>query len=153
MAVSYTKPASQLLRKGRTSIENQVYLVTFVTEGRTHRFTNLHCGRLMIRTLMETSRVKSLAFVVMPDHVHWLIQLLDEASLSKVLHKVKSVSAFRLNKHLKRRGRFWQSGFHDHAIRKEEDMKAAARYIIANPRRAGLVTNVGDYSHWDAVWI
>ncbi|MFV3292807.1 transposase, partial [Pseudomonas sp. NY11955] len=28
-----------------------------------------------------------------------------------------------------------------------------ARYIIANPIRAGLVSRVGDYSHWDAVWL
>lgn len=107
----------------------------------------------MIRAMMDSKQAKSLAFVVMPDHVHWLIQLLDEASLSKVLHRVKSVSAYRLNKHLKRRGRFWQSGFHDHAIRNEEDIKVAAWYIIANPKRTGLVTKVGDYSHWDAVWV
>jgi REP element-mobilizing transposase RayT len=142
-----------MLRSGRVSIQNQVYLVTFVTEGRKHRFTNLYFGRLMIKILMETRQVKSLAFVVMPDHVHWLMQLLDEASLSKGLHRVKSVSAYHLNKTLKRKGRFWQSGFHDHAIRSEEDIRAAARYIIANPVRAGLVTKVGDYSHWDAIWL
>lgn len=148
-----TKPSSNLLRKGRASVQNQVYLVTVVTDGRKHHFVDLYCSRLMIRAMMDSKQAKSLAFVVMPDHVHWLIQLLDEASLSKVLHRVKSVSAYRLNKHLKRRGRFWQSGFHDHAIRNEEDIKVAARYIIANPKRTGLVTKVGDYSHWDAVWV
>jgi REP element-mobilizing transposase RayT len=151
--MSFPKPASHTLRTGRVSIQNQVYLVTFVTEGRKHHFKNLYCGRLMIKTLMDTTQVKSLAFVVMPDHVHWLIQLLDEAPLSKVIHRVKSVSAYHLNKTLKRKGRFWQNGFHDHAMRKEEDIRVAARYIIANPIRAGLVTKVGDYSHWDAVWV
>ena len=151
--MNYTKQAGHKLRKGRVSIQNQVYLVTFVTEGRKHRFTNLQCGRLMVNTLMDSTRVKTLAFVVMPDHVHWLIQLLDESSLSKALHRVKSVSANRLNRYLKRKGRFWQSGFHDHALRREEDIKGAARYIIANPLRAGLVSNVRDYPHWDAIWI
>ncbi len=28
----------------------------------------------------------------------------------------------------------------------------AARYIIANPVRAGLVYSVRDYPYWDAVW-
>jgi len=102
---------------------------------------------------MRSKNAKTLAFVVMPDHVHWLIQLPDKTPLSKVLHSIKSVSAHRLNRHLKRKGRFWQDGFHDHALRKEEAVIDAARYIIANPKRAGLVSTVRDYSHWDAIWV
>jgi REP element-mobilizing transposase RayT len=146
-------PSSSKLRKGRVSLENQIYLVTFVTDGRKHRFTNLQCGRLMIRAMVDSKRVDTLAFVVMPDHVHWLIQLLDDVSLSQVLHTAKSVSAHRLNNYLKRKGRFWQNGFHDHALRKEEDIKDAARYIISNPVRAGIVSSVRDYPHWDAIWV
>jgi hypothetical protein len=28
-----------------------------------------------------------------------------------------------------------------------------ARYIVANPLRAGLVEHLGDYPLWDAVWL
>jgi len=28
-----------------------------------------------------------------------------------------------------------------------------ARYIVANPLRAGLVESVRDYPHWDAIWL
>jgi len=28
-----------------------------------------------------------------------------------------------------------------------------ARYIVANPIRAGLVDNIGQYPYWDAVWL
>jgi hypothetical protein len=28
-----------------------------------------------------------------------------------------------------------------------------ARYIVYNPVRAGLVSRIGDYPHWDAVWV
>ena len=49
--------------------------------------------------------------------------------------------------------RLWQTGFHDHALRREEDLAATARYLIANPLRAGLVQRVGDYPFWDAVWV
>jgi len=38
-------------------------------------------------------------------------------------------------------------------MRKEEDLQALARYIVANPLRAGLVKRVGDYPHWDAMWL
>lgn len=47
----------------------------------------------------------------------------------------------------------WQANYHDHAVRKEEDLKEIARYIVANPLRAKLVSRIGDYSLWDAVWL
>jgi putative transposase len=140
-------PSSHALRKGRVSLQNQIYLVTFVTEDRKNRFADFQCARLMAKSLNNSRHTKTLAFVVMPDHVHWLIQLLDETTLSRVLQTTKSVSAHRINRYLKRKGRFWQDGFHDHALRREEAVVDAARYIIANPLRAGLVGNVRDYPH------
>ncbi|MNE68641.1 hypothetical protein D3C80_1643130 [compost metagenome] len=50
-------------------------------------------------------------------------------------------------------GRLWQKGFHDHALRREEDVKAVARYVVANPLRAGLVEKLADYPFWDAIWL
>jgi putative transposase len=147
------EPVSHSLRNGRVSLQNQIYLVTFVTADRKHRFSDFQCARLMIRRLKKARHTKTLAFVIMPDHVHWLLQLQDETPLSRVLQTTKSVSAHQLNLHLKRHGKFWQDGFHDHAIRKEESVIDAARYIIANPLRAGLVSNVRNYPHWDAVWL
>lgn len=49
--------------------------------------------------------------------------------------------------------RVWQRGFHDRALRQEEDLIATARYVVANPLRAGLVDRIGDYPWWDAVWL
>ena len=34
-----------------------------------------------------------------------------------------------------------------------EDLVGVARYIVANPVRAGLVNRVGEYPYWDAVWL
>jgi hypothetical protein len=49
--------------------------------------------------------------------------------------------------------RLWQDGFHDHGIRREEDLRKVARYIVGNPLRAGLVDNILNYPYWDAVWL
>jgi hypothetical protein len=38
-------------------------------------------------------------------------------------------------------------------MRKDQDLQVAARYIVANPLRAGLVKRVGDYPLWDAIWL
>jgi len=147
------QPSSHKMRKGRVLLQNQVYLLSFMTKGREPRFSDFYSARLIINSLKKSRHTKTLAFVVMPDHVHWLIQLLEGASLSRVVQTAKSVSAHQINHYLERRGQFWQDGFHDHALRSEEAVIEAARYIVANPIRAGLVRSVRDYSHWDAVWI
>ncbi len=67
--------------------------------------------------------------------------------------RTKSRTTVALNRKLRREGPLWQPGFHDRAIRKEEDLQAVARYIVANPVRAGLAGKVGDYPLWDATWL
>ena len=90
----------------------------------------------------------------MPDHVHWLFSLTGNRSLDQVMHSMKSYSGKQIEKTLDNgRGAVWQPGFHDHALRKEEDLIHTARYIVANPVRAGLVSRIADYSLWDAKWI
>jgi len=93
------------------------------------------------------SVVETLAFVVMPDHVHWLVQLKDGGGLGEAVRRFKARVSLALGCPV------WQRGFHDHALRSDEDVVVAARYIVANPVRAGLVQRSGDYSHWDAVWV
>ncbi|MFO1311380.1 MAG: hypothetical protein U1F41_04875 [Burkholderiales bacterium] len=50
-------------------------------------------------------------------------------------------------------GGLWQRGFHDHALRREEDIVDVARYVVANPLRAGLVGRIGDYPFWNCAWL
>lgn len=89
----------------------------------------------------------------MPDHSHWLLQLGEAVDLPQVMNVAKGRSAVAVNRLLGRAGSVWQRGYHDHALRREEDMLAIARYVIANPLRAKLVEHVGEYPLWDAAWI
>lgn len=138
------------LRSGRYSQSRQIYMITVVTAERRRIFEHFSAARTLIgclKTENDLQRASTLAFVVMPDHLHWLMQLGEGATLSHVVRGVKSLTSHRLGSSV------WQRGFHDHAVRHNEDLKAMSRYIIANPIRAGLVSSVGDYPHWDAVWI
>jgi len=144
------------LRKGRYSEPGREYLVTTVTHQRQPVFQDLQAARLLIREmrrLEEESAVAWLAWVVMPDHMHGLLSLCGTPPLSAVMNEMKGRSAHSINRLLGHEGALWQSGFHDHALRREEDRLATARYIVANPLRAGLVTRLGDYPHWDSVWL
>lgn len=97
--------------------------------------------------------LSSLAWVLMPDHLHWLFSLSNKSKLSDTVKLFKAGSALKVNGFLGRTGAVWQRAYYDHALRKEEDIKPIARYIVANPLRAGLVENIGDYPFWDAIWL
>ena len=145
-----TQPHSHRLRTGRFSQTAQVYMVTVVTLHRQPFFEDFAAARTLVRTLKTESdlqRATTLAYVVMPDHLHWLMQLQKGAQLARCVRDVKSVTTHRLGLPV------WQRGFHDHAVRREEDLQALARYVVANPVRAGLVQRTGLYPHWDAVWV
>lgn len=145
------------LRRGRYSEACRVYFVTIVLAERDAAcFRDFHCARLAIsqmRHLHESGAIHSLAWVVMPDHVHWLFQLGEKATLSEVVKAYKARTARAVNDYLGRRGALWQKSFYDHALRAEEETRQIARYIVANPLRAGLVKTIGEYPHWDAVWL
>ena len=143
------------LRFGRYSQEGQIYLLTAVVRNRQPVLSTFKTGRLVVDAFKKAEQeqfANSLAWVVMPDHFHWLVEL-QNIPLPTLMARTKSRTTVTLNRILQREGPIWQSGFHDRAIRKEEDLQAVARYIIANPLRAGLVERVGDYPLWDAIWL
>jgi REP element-mobilizing transposase RayT len=89
----------------------------------------------------------------MPDHLHWLV-VLSDTPVQALMQRIKSRSAIAINKtSAGYNGKLWQRGFHDRALRREEDLQSVARYIVANPLRAGLVKRIGDYPLWDAIWL
>lgn len=144
------KPHAHSLRSGRHSQAGHIYLLTTATKGRLAVFDDFTHARQLIGVLREQQQrqhAKTLAFVVMPDHLHWLMQLGDRVPLSMCMRNVKTLSDLRIGRPI------WQTGFHDHALRDEEDLPRIARYIVANPVRAGLVTRTGQYPHWDAIWV
>ena len=103
------------------------------------------------RMAQDQGMVHSLAWVIMPDHFHWLVEL-RIGTLSELMRKVKAGSARAISA----TGvplPIWQKGYHDRAIRQESAIINAARYIVDNPRRAGLVKRCGDYPLWDAIWL
>jgi REP element-mobilizing transposase RayT len=97
----------------------------------------------------------------MPDHLHWLFQLngpdnycgrMNSAlQLSRVVKTLKGRSALAINRYLRRSRSLWQRAYYDRAARKDEDIRRIARYIIANPLRAGFERNISDYPYWDCI--
>ena len=149
------RPGHHKLRIGRFSQQNGIYLVTSVTVERNPVFAEWQVACAAVRAFTAPSLLKDsrlLCWVLMPDHAHWLIQLGADTDLGRLVGAMKSASA----REVRRRGfacQVWARGYHDRAIRRDEDLLSVARYIVANPLRAGLVSRFGDYPFWDSVYL
>ncbi|TDF38554.1 transposase [Alteromonadaceae bacterium M269] len=144
------------LRKGRLSSSGNIYSVTVSTYRKSPVFADFYLARKLVQSF-KTSDIerttKTIGFVIMPDHFHWLFQLGEKYDLSKAVARAKGRAALAVNQQRNCIQKVWQSGFHDRCLRKDDDTVIVMRYIIATPLRAGLVRSVRDYSHWDCVYI
>jgi carbamoylphosphate synthase large subunit/REP element-mobilizing transposase RayT len=77
-------------------------------------------------------------FVVMPNHVHVLVQLAKDQVLADVLHSWKSFSAKAINRLLGRTGQLWQEESYDRIVRDWDELVRYRDYIVRNPEKAKL---------------
>jgi putative transposase len=92
------------------------------------------------------------AFVVMPNHVHFIINIAVSAgkdgmgqdragqgrapTLDQIVGAFKSISAARVNRLLSRTGQpLWQRNYYERIIRNESELNGFRDYIIHNPMR------------------
>jgi REP element-mobilizing transposase RayT len=92
------------------------------------------------------------AYCVMPDHVHALLEARAERSDFKAMMKrFKQMTGFAYKKQTGRQ--LWQPGYHERVLRDDEASEAVARYILENPVRAGLTRELGEYPYaWSDVY-
>ncbi|MNV62675.1 Transposase IS200 like protein [compost metagenome] len=146
--------ASPALRYGRWSHTGNVYALTAVTYARRRWFDDEANVDLLIealRTVERTGRTCSLAWVIMPDHLHWLIQL-RSGTLAGCMQILKSRSGRSIGRYIDADTPIWQAGYYDHALRSDECLRTQATYIAANPVRAGLATCIGEYPYAWSRW-
>jgi len=88
--------------------------------------------------------VRVYAYCLMPDHVHLLLGISPNSSLTSVVASWKSL-CYHLRRQRGHAETFWQRSFFDHALRDNEHLRKVALYILGNPVRAGLVADFHDY--------
>jgi putative transposase len=81
--------------------------------------------------------------LLMPDHLHMLVSVSGEASLSKVIRDFKRIAT-------RKRKIEWQRNFFDHRLRHDESETEKYDYICENPVRAGLVREA---ENWPFVFV
>lgn len=91
----------------------------------------------------HTRRYQVYCFVIMPDHVHLLIQpFIKEGdkywSLASIFHSIKSYSAKQIPQVMTHIGRIWQPERYDRIVRNEDEFQGYWHYIRQNPVKANL---------------
>lgn len=109
-------------------------------------------GRARIARLVEAAvlhfdakRYRLLAWCVMPNHVHVLIETGERYSLAELVHAWKSFTAKEANKFLGRKGPFWMPDYYDRFMRDAHHLAVEVAYIENNPVKAGLVKNAAEW--------
>ena len=144
----------------RYYIPGSLVFITCVTHRRLPLFANPQNIELFWSTFEAVKALypfDMLAYVILPDHFHWLIQLPpDQPNFSLIMHSFKR--NFTLNyKHEKQIAesvKIWQARFWDHIIRGEEDLNQHIDYIHWNPVKHSLVDSPTLWQHSSIdVWI
>ena len=139
------------LRKGRQSIPGFYYYLTVSTLNRRPLLGNTEAADIIFKSFdwLETNeRLRWFCVIVMPDHIHAVIQLRSKQTLSRLMQSFKSFTAKEINAQLGRSGSLWQVAYYEHGIRHDESLKAIVRYCYENPVRWGLAERARDYPYW-----
>jgi REP element-mobilizing transposase RayT len=136
------------LRAGRWSESLVRYSITKCVLRRRRILDNEQRFLILINSLKflrDHDRIRVLAFCVMPDHLHLLLFILADNTLTEVMRSFSRATSRQLNVAIGSSGPYWQEGFHDHRCRNEEDIHDLLSYIEQNPVRAGFVKSAHDW--------
>ena len=97
-----------------------------------------------LKKLSETHQIEFIAFVLMPNHIHFLLYQ-NEANLHEAMRDLFSQYARRHNKKYERKGHLFGGRYRQAVCLDESYFLAVSLYIHLNPVRAGLVVLPTDY--------
>ena len=125
----------------------QRYFLTTCTAFRHKIFVDAAVVTAVVDQLLQNAaklEFAVIAYCVMPDHLHALLEAQSDASdFAAFAKRFKQMTGFRYRQATGQA--LWQPGYHEHILRHDEATDAVARYIFENPIRAGLASVLGEY--------
>jgi putative transposase len=152
MSVTFRRKANRLGKQAY--VGHFAYSLTLACHERTPWFRNAglvaKCLEFL-RWAADKHAVLVYAYCFMPDHLHLLVQGGNNTRVGDFVHDFKQKGGYLVSQVTGRV--LWQRSYYDHVLRTDEDLLASARYLAANPVRAGLAAQPGDYPHLGSfVW-
>lgn len=98
------------------------------------------CATIMSDTItyFDGERYKIHRFVIMPNHVHVLVELTGSHGLSQICKSWKNYSALKINRILGKSGKLWHHESWDRMIRNERHYVNVVNYIEKNIKQGGV---------------
>ena len=153
--------------KGYDYRQSGAYFVTICTYQRRNTFGTVIDGNMVLsqwgeivnnewrRTETVRANVELDAFVIMPNHLHGVVLIVEDepanksasenhnanlqkpaGSLGQIIGHFKSIATKRIRTvAAAREAPVWQRGYYEHIIRNEESLNEIRAYIISNPGR------------------
>ncbi|MBI2471553.1 MAG: transposase [Planctomycetes bacterium] len=137
------------LDKDVYAIEGVNCFVTVCTDGKIPSFQNNVLTLAFIEQLKTdaaSSGVQVFVYCFMPDHLHLVIAPGTTKDIVKFVGEYKGRTT-RIAWGFGMKGKFWQTSFYDHFLRKEEDVRIVVMYVLNNPVRKGLVSEWREYPY------
>lgn len=98
----------------------------------------------------DGNKYRLIAYVIMPNHVHVLFELLGNNSIESVMKSIKGYSSRKINELTGGSGSVWMKEYFDRIVRDASHLKSYIRYIINNP---GFL-QPGEYELWrSSEWV
>ncbi len=91
----------------------------------------------------DGSRYRMGDFVVMPNHCHLLAAFATAETMNAQTDSWLHYTAYRINRAIGQKGKFWQQEAFDHLVRSPEQYRYLRQYIAQNPEKARLQS--GDF--------
>ncbi|MBP6596432.1 MAG: transposase [Arenimonas sp.] len=155
-AAGRPKPGHRAQALEQRSVSGRTYLLGVATLYRRPVFNDHDAARAVCRvhgSAWPWRDSRLLAWVLMPDRWQGLVTLGERDSLASLMGRFKALTSRAVDERHRVNGWLWGRGFSDRALAPGEDAAVAARDLVAQPVRAGLVARPGDYAYWNAAWL
>ena len=126
----------------------QTHFVTFSCYRRQPKFKSSDIYDLFLICLEQMRQRFGMCiygYVLMPEHVHLLVNEPEFETLADAIHYLKLSFAKRVNGMRAESGTFWQKRYYDRNVRDEREFKVKLRYLHRNPVKRGLVKEAADW--------
>ena len=139
-----------------------VYFITVCTKDRAPIFGTISNGDIYHKPEMHLSKIGTIAeneilnvdkhyanvkidkYVIMPNHIHILIRITERINpfpttpkydIPNIVGKFKAAVTRNVGKAFMPSANLWQTSFHDHIVRGEQDCREIWQYIDTNPQK------------------
>ncbi len=130
----------------------RIFIITICTHRRERIFEDAKFAEPIFSTINGylSQHAHLIVASLLPDHVHLLMQPQAE----NLIHIIDAWKGYTTNlvHRLGYNGPLWQVSFHDHALRRDEDVHKAGIYIMENPIRSGLCEDYRRYPYNYQSW-